>query len=370
MPVLLTALALLLPESKGVSLRCSRCHPPKLTATASTSSSVPPPLAWSPSPDSTWLWKTAEATYTVNYIAVGDPEAEPMLLIHGFGASGFHWRRNVNVLADAGYRVYAIDLLGFGLSSKPVIEYDASIWRQQCEAFLREVAVCGDGKRALVAGNSIGGYTALSVGSAHPELVRGVVSLNGAGRFAPSPEEVALLAVQEAEAAARNPVQRAVVDLLASMATALQRAVAYAGLFVTKQPLRIKQVLRTVYPVNPDAADDELVASIQYPADDEMGLAPPGQIPEVFYRIVTRNARGGTTPIDSLLEQLEVPLLLLWGEQDPWIVSKTGDRIQMMAEAMGKDVRRISVNAGHCPQDEAPEEVNTALLEFAQSLGK
>jgi len=251
-----------------------------------------------------------------------------------------------------------------------VIEYDASIWRQQCEAFLREVAVCGDGKRALVAGNSIGGYTALSVGSAHPELVRGVVSLNGAGRFAPSPEEVALLAVQEAEAAARNPVQRAVVDLLASMATALQRAVAYAGLFVTKQPLRIKQVLRTVYPVNPDAADDELVASIQYPADDEMGLAPPGQIPEVFYRIVTRNARGGTTPIDSLLEQLEVPLLLLWGEQDPWIVSKTGDRIQMMAEAMGKDVRRISVNAGHCPQDEAPEEVNTALLEFAQSLGK
>ena len=36
-----------------------------------------------------------------------------------------------------------------------------------------------------------------------------------------------------------------------------------------------------MYPVNPDRADDELVESIRYPADDQPGLAPPGQIPEV-----------------------------------------------------------------------------------------
>ena len=46
-------------------------------------------------------------------------------------ASGYHWRRNVNVLAAAGYRVYAIDLVGFGLSSKPVIDYDSRLWREQ-----------------------------------------------------------------------------------------------------------------------------------------------------------------------------------------------------------------------------------------------
>ncbi|KAL3895047.1 MAG: hypothetical protein SGPRY_013627 [Prymnesium sp.] len=65
---------------------------------------------------------------------------------------------------------------------------------------------------------------------------------------------------------------------------------------------------------------------------------------------------------------LEVPLLLLWGEKDPWIVSSTADRIQALASGMGKDVRRVSVNAGHCPQDEAPEQVNEALLAFARSL--
>jgi pimeloyl-ACP methyl ester carboxylesterase len=126
----------------------------------------------------------------VNYIAAGPVDAQPILLIHGFGASGFHWRRNVNVLAAAGYRVYAIDLIGFGLSSKPVIDYDSRLWREQCAAFLREVAGCGEGgKRAIVAGNSIGGYTALMVGAEYPELTLGVASLNGAGRFSPSPEE-------------------------------------------------------------------------------------------------------------------------------------------------------------------------------------
>ena len=66
--------------------------------------------------------------------------------------------------------------------------------------------------------------------------------------------------------------------------------------------------------------------------------------------------------------QLEVPLLLLWGEKDPWIVSAMGDRLQSIAEARGKDVRRVSINAGHCPQDEAPEEVNAGLLDFARGL--
>ena len=214
----------------------------------------------------------------MNYIAAGPASAMPILLIHGFGASGFHWRRNVNVLAEAGYRVYAIDLIGFGLSSKPVIEYEASLWTDQCAAFLREVAGCGEDKRCLLAGNSIGGYVALSLAATRPELTRGIASLNGAGRFAPSAAEAELLAAREEELAVRGPLRRALDDLLERAAVALQRSVAYAGLFVTKQPLRIKQVLQQVYPVNPEAADDELVASIAYPAEDAPGLAPPGKV--------------------------------------------------------------------------------------------
>ena len=84
---------------------------------------------------------------------------------------------------------------------------------------------------------------------------------------------------------------------------------------------------------------------------------------------MSRNSNGGAVPIDELVSELQVPLLLLWGESDPWIVSKLGDKLQACAEGLGKEVKRVSVNAGHCPQDEEPEGVNTALLEFARELG-
>ena len=70
--------------------------------------------------------------------------------------------------------------------------------------------------------------------------------------------------------------------------------------------------------------------------------------------------------VNSYLRELRCPLLLLWGERDPWIVSAAGDRLQRIAESEGKDVLRVSVDAGHCPMDEAPDEVNSALLQFLE----
>lgn len=54
-----------------------------------------------------------------------------LVLIHGFGASVYHWRYNIPALVKEGYRVLALDLLGFGLSDKPIIEYSAETWRDQ-----------------------------------------------------------------------------------------------------------------------------------------------------------------------------------------------------------------------------------------------
>ena len=72
----------------------------------------PQPLVWSESPDNEWTFDEWDAApdLKVNYISAGPSDGQPFLLIHGFGASGFHWRRNVNVLAAAGHRVYAIDV--------------------------------------------------------------------------------------------------------------------------------------------------------------------------------------------------------------------------------------------------------------------
>jgi pimeloyl-ACP methyl ester carboxylesterase len=72
--------------------------------------------------------------------------------------------------------------------------------------------------------------------------------------------------------------------------------------------------------------------------------------------------------VDEIIGQLKVPLLLLWGEYDPWVTRAYGDAAQAAAKRFGVDVRRVSVDAGHCPQDEAPEAVNAGLLAFAREL--
>jgi len=58
----------------------------------------------------------------------------PLVLIHGFGAIG-HWRKNIPVLAAGGYQVFALDLLGFGGSDKPALDYTLELWEELLKDF-------------------------------------------------------------------------------------------------------------------------------------------------------------------------------------------------------------------------------------------
>src|SRR5260370_25212195 len=69
----------------------------------------------------------------------GSRDAKPLVLIHGFGpgASSYEWRKNVDALAEQ-FRVYALDLLGFGLSDRPAIDYTAETFADLIRDFIRE----------------------------------------------------------------------------------------------------------------------------------------------------------------------------------------------------------------------------------------
>ena len=68
--------------------------------------------------------------------------------------------------------------------------------------------------------------------------------------------------------------------------------------------------------------------------------------------------------MNSLLKTLQLPLLLLWGDKDPWIRPAAADRIQSLYPS----ALRVNVDAGHCPHDENPEAVNLAITNFMKSL--
>ena len=107
---------------------------------------------------------------------------------------------------------------------------------------------------------------------------------------------------------------------------------------------------------DPTNIDDELVQSIASPAKDKSAA-------EVFYRVITANG----TPVNQLLQELKshrTPMLLLWGDYDPWIRPSSADRIQKLYPL----AERFSVLAGHCPHDDLPEPVNQGLLEWLDRL--
>jgi pimeloyl-ACP methyl ester carboxylesterase len=313
------------------------------TATAPTSSNtlkdfdchIDKKLPWIPSGYQTWEWRGNN----INYIEMGDPSKPALVLIHGFGASAFHYRYNLPNLARD-YHVFAFCKLGFGLSDKPVQEYAAEVWRDQTVDFLKQVVQ----KPAVLAGNSLGGFTSLYTAATDDvkALVKGVVLMNGAGRF------------RDGTSNEEGTKSNGIVQMIQ---TFIQRAAIAASFVVTKQPARIEQILRQVYPINADNVDPELVESIRFPSLDPNAA-------EVFYRVITKNGNGPQVYVDDLLEQVEAPILLCWGEYDPWIRSEAADKIQKLKP----DAIRVSIEAGHCPHDEAPEAVNTAIRNFMRQV--
>ncbi|KAL6912263.1 hypothetical protein ACP4OV_001068 [Aristida adscensionis] len=289
-----------------------------------------------------WTWRGRR----IHYVEQG--AGKPIVLIHGFGASAFHWRYNIPELAKK-YKVYAIDLLGFGWSEKALVDYEATIWMEQVSDFLREIVK----EPAVLVGNSLGGFTTLFTATEVPELVRGVVLLNSAGQFA-DPNKPSAAEEDEEEASNSNPLAKFIVRPLKE---AFQRLVLGFVFWQSKQPARVEKVLKSVY-IDPRNVDGYLVGSITAPtADPNAG--------EVYYRLMSRfMSNQSRYTLDRLLGRLGCPLLLLWGDLDPWVGPAKAARIQ---EAYA-DTAVVHLQAGHCPHDEAPEQANRALLQWLAEL--
>ena len=106
-------------------------------------------------------WKYGDMFYEVK----GDRDAKPLVLLHGFGpgASSFEWRKNIDALSTQ-FRVFAVDLLGFGLSDRPAIDYNSQVFTDLIGDFMREVI----GKPAVVAAHGMACAFVIADAYRHP----------------------------------------------------------------------------------------------------------------------------------------------------------------------------------------------------------
>jgi 2-hydroxy-6-oxonona-2,4-dienedioate hydrolase len=99
-----------------------------------------------------------------------------VIFLHGLGGSIESWTNNLDsISADA--RVFALDLPGFGQSSKPRISYSISFYRDFLIKFIKHVGL----PKASLVGSSLGGHIACELAIARPELLDKLVLVSPAG---------------------------------------------------------------------------------------------------------------------------------------------------------------------------------------------
>lgn len=280
-----------------------------------------------------WVWRG----WKVRYNCVHNPNGKvPVLLVHGFGGSIGHWRQNMSELAKH-HSVYALDLLGFGASEKPDISYSIQLWVEQIYEFWQTFIKVP----VVVVGNSLGSVTSLAVATAYPEMVRGVAMIS-LPDTASSHESIPLI----------------IRNLIYQLRSALISPLLLVPLFhLLRQPWIIKHWAGVAYACK-EAITDDLLEILTAPTR-ERGSA------RAFCAILTAMLSPQFSPsVQSILSNLKIPSLLLWGQQDRMIPPAIAKRF------LGCNPKMKFVeleNAGHCAHDECPERVNLELINWIQT---
>ena len=278
-----------------------------------------------------WMWRG----FPICYQTQGEIGAA-VVLIHGFGASWGHWRKNIPALAKH-CRVYAIDLIGFGGSAKPSpgseIDYTFETWAQQIADFCREVV----GTPVFLVGNSIGCIVAMQMAVDHPDLVREVAMLNCSLRLLHDRRRGTLPWYRSLG----TPILQNILGV---------RWIGHSFFNLLAKPKTVRKILLQAY-THPEAVTDELVDILMAPA------AEPGAA-DVFLAF-TRYSQGPLP--EDLLEVLPCSAILLWGDRDPWEPIDLGREFTKYPAV--KQFIPLE-GAGHCPQDEVPEQVNAILIDW------
>lgn len=279
----------------------------------------------------TWTWRGFPIAYQVQ-----GNSGPAVVMVHGFGASCGHWRKNLPVLAES-CRCYAIDLIGFGASAKPMpgleVEYTFETWGQQVIDFCREVVETP----AFLVGNSIGCIVAMQAAVDCPDMVLGVTLINCSLRMLHDRKRVTL------------PWHRRIGAPMVQQLLGVK----WVGQLFFRQlakPEVVRKILLQAYRKS-EAVTDELVDLLMTPAAD-VGAA------DVFIAF-TRYSAGPLA--EDLLPRLSCSTLILWGTDDPWEpIAEAKEWVNF--PAVEKFVPLDGL--GHCPQDEAPEVVNPILQDW------
>ncbi|GCE18274.1 alpha/beta fold hydrolase [Dictyobacter kobayashii] len=270
-------------------------------------------------------WKYGDMFYEVK----GSRDAKPLVLIHGFGpgASSYEWRKNIDTLAEQ-FRVYALDLLGFGLSDHPAIDYDAETYTDLLNDFIREVV----GKPAIVVAHGLTSAYVIAAAYRRPQLFERLVLVG-------APTTI----LQESYPGPLNALQKFILRT------------PIIGQFIYNT-LTSRQAIRGYYDGqgyhNPGLITDELVEYIYTSAHQ----------PNSRHASAAFLSSHLHLDVHEPLARLQVPVVAVWGREGfltPAEASSTFKRVNPRIDVRIIDKATLQI------QDEQAAQFNNLIREFA-----
>lgn len=266
-----------------------------------------------------WEWPSQYGPLAIHYIEKGKG-SDHLILLHGYRSHVFTWRHFIEPLAQAGYHVWVIDLIGYGLSDKPSeVPYDYQFFVDQVESFMRAKGI----KSYHLIGNSMGGGLALSLALSQPTQVKSLTLISALG----------------------YPLRLPFYFTISKKISYLWKSILGPSLIRD----RLKQIV-----FDKDAITDEQVEAYILPYRFPGGLEASVTTLENFDNVLLAAMR-------EKYRSLIIPVLIIWGEKDTLIPLSHFEKFQ---KDFPRSDKCLIPNCGHIPQEEKPDEVLAAILPF------
>lgn len=259
----------------------------------------------------------------LHYQEAGDPNAPPMILIHGFAASNLVWSKVFLEFAAAGYRVIAPDLPGYGYSAKPRhLDYTIANQAEMVVHFLKQMEI----DRAVFIGSSYGAAIAATIALDHASLVEKLVMVGAVNNNKPTRYLLMRLF--------GSPI---IGDILSPLLVGSRRL------------LRIR--MKRVYDRHSWVLDERRVDARHLP------LRTRGA-----HRAIIRTVRRWDAErVSREAHLLTQPTLLIWGDTDREVPLQDGERLH---ESIPGSRLIVFRECGHLPHEEYPQPFVDVVLDF------
>jgi pimeloyl-ACP methyl ester carboxylesterase len=259
----------------------------------------------------------------------GPANGIPVVLFHGTAAWSELWRRTIDALAAAGYRVIALDLPPFGFSDRP-----GNYTRQDQAMRVNDVLTQIRSAPAIIVGHSFGAGAATELVMRYPERARALVLVDGA---------LGLTAVPSDTPSLLQP--KWVREILVSL--------------TITNPLATRTLLELLIEKKQRALP-EYVEILQRPMKQRNSTA---DIADWLYYFLGAD-RNAASADRNAYARVKLPVAMLWGDKDTITPMTQAHDLQTL---LPQATLTLLPGLGHIPQIEDPDLFNKALLE---ALGK